>query len=409
MSDGTGTTAGHFRLGVNYWPAESAMRWWSEFKPADVARDFERIADAGMDSVRFFLTWEAFQPTPASIDTTMLGRLIEVADIAAAAGLSTMPTLFTGHMSGVNLIPPWATGGSAGDDRFRVVSGGSASTTGLRNWYSDPDVMSAQALLASESAGALAGHGSLWAWDLGNENSNCVTPPDKASGRDWLERITSAIRTADPQALITAGLHMEDLEQDRNLGPAEALEACDFLTMHGYPIYASWSAGSTDEHLLPFLSIVTRWLAGNGDVLFSEFGLPTLAPNNGPPDHEESPLSVREEEAAAYTGRCLEALHEAGCTGAMLWCYSDYVPEIWSGPPLDVAIHERSFGLWRSDGSAKPGVEVIKAFGNRVRRPVPEHAWIDIDPTDFWAAPAEALPRLYHRFRSARGLSPSEP
>ncbi|NNL46776.1 MAG: cellulase family glycosylhydrolase [Acidimicrobiia bacterium] len=406
MSSDTGA-GDHFRLGVNYWPARSAMRWWSAFEPEEVARDFERIADAGMDSVRFFLTWEAFQPAPASVDQTMLGRLVQVADIAEAAGLDIMPTLFTGHMSGVNLIPPWATGGSDGDDRFRVVSGGSASTVGLRNWYSDPHVTRAQTLLAGQAAGVLAGHGSVWAWDLGNENSNCVTPPDKASGREWLMNITSAIRAADPKTLITTGLHMEDLEQDRNLGPAEAQEACDFLTMHGYPIYASWSAGPTDEHLLPFLSIVTRWLAGRGDVLFSEFGLPTLATGDNLVDHEVSTMSVREEEAAAYTGRCLEALHDAGCTGAMLWCYSDYLPGIWSEPPLDVAIHERSFGLWRSDGSPKPAVEIIKGFGNRVRRQPSEHPWIDIEPEQFWAAPAVALPRLYNRFRAARDLSPS--
>ena len=78
----------------------------------------------------------------------MLDRLVTVADLAGRAGLAILPTLFTGHMSGVNWIPGWALGGSDRDDRFRVVSGGRVSSAGLRNWYSDEEIGSAQALLA---------------------------------------------------------------------------------------------------------------------------------------------------------------------------------------------------------------------------------------------------------------------
>ncbi len=205
----------------------------------------------------------------------MLARLVAVADLAAGLGLALIPTLFTGHMSGVNWIPPWALGGSDGDRRFRVVSGGRVVRRGLRNWYSDSAVGEAQVLLAAEAAAALAGHEAVWAWDLGNENSNCVVPPNRSSARSWLARLGSAIRSADETALVTVGLHMEDLEEDRRLGPWEASEACDLLSMHGYPIYARWADGPTDAELLPFLARVTRWLGEGRDVLFSEFGLPT--------------------------------------------------------------------------------------------------------------------------------------
>ena len=214
------------------------MGWWSNFDRAEVAADFARIAACGLDSVRVFLTWEDFQPAPNQVDREMLDRLVYVADLAGRAGLAIVPTLFTGHMSGVNWIPAWALGGSDGDDRFRVVSGGGLCRAGLRNWYTDAAIGDAQALLAAEVAAALAGHDAVWAWDLGNENSNCVIPPNRASARAWLARLTSAIRGADETALVTVGLHMEDLEEDRQLGPGEAADACDFLCMHGYPIYA---------------------------------------------------------------------------------------------------------------------------------------------------------------------------
>jgi endo-1,4-beta-mannosidase len=377
-----------FSLGINYWPARTAMGWWSDFDEEEVERDFGRIATNGFDSVRFFLMWEAFQPEPTVVDRVMLGRLVTVADAAASAGLRIIPTLFTGHMSGVSWIPGWALGGVERDPRFRVVSGGRVVEDGLRNWYTDADVAAAQSLLATEAAAELAGHEALWAWDLGNENSNCVVPPDRDLARRWLERITTAIRAAEPGAAVTIGIHLEDLEQDRRLGPAEAAEACDFLTMHGYPIYAGWTRGPTDARLVPFLAEVTRALGGEADVLFSEFGSATAADGA----ILELPL-VSERDAAAYTGEVLEGLRRVGAIGAMLWCYSDYDPAAWTRPPLDDARHERSFGLWRSDGTPKPAVDVIAAFSGAERLPPPDG--IEVDPARYWMAPDTEIQRLY--------------
>ena len=374
------------------------MSWWADFDEDELTTDFARIAGCGLDSVRVFLTWEDFQPSPNRVDRTMVDKLVVVADVAGKAGLDLIPTLFTGHMSGVNWIPRWALGGPEGDARFRVVAGGEPVELGLRNWFTDSSVREAQALLAAEAAAALRGHRALWAWDLGNENSNCVIPPHTEAARTWLVQLTAAIRGSDDQALVTVGLHMEDLEEDRRLGPREVAGGCDFLSMHGYPIYASWADGPLDEHLLPFLARVTRWLGNGRDVLFSEFGLPTRRPRPAPHD----PRLVDEDAAAAYTASSLEALRDAGCLGAMLWCYSDYHRDRWSRPPLDLAPHERSFGLWRSDGSPKPAVAAVAAFAGTARRdPKGDDSWIDIGPDVFLLDPGRQLPRLYGRYRRA--------
>jgi endo-1,4-beta-mannosidase len=385
------------------------MGWWTAFDPAEVAADFSRIAGCGFDSVRIFLTWEDFQPTLSRVDSTMVNRLVSTLDQARSSGLSVMPTLFTGHMSGVNWIPPWALGEKAGDDRFRVVSGGRVSGSRLANWYSDASIVRAQSSLAHELAGALAGHQALWAWDLGNENSNCAVPPDKRSAREWLSRVTESIRGADAGALVTLGLHMEDLEQDRTLGPREAAEVCDFLQMHGYPGYAAWADGPTDERVLPFLARLTRWLSGGADVLFAEFGVPTRKcgePNRERPTATSRPALVEEQEAALYVDRALGALRDCGTNGAMLWCYSDYAEAIWGLPPLDLAVHERSFGLWHADASPKPTVAVVEAFAKRVSATdaghfIADSAWIDIDVGEFYRAPSSEVPRLYRRYCEA--------
>lgn len=340
-----------FRLGVNYWPASSAMYWWRRFDAAEVASDFARIRAAGFDSVRVFLLWEDFQPAPGQPSDEALRKLVTVADLALRNELSLMPTLFTGHMGGVNWIPHWALEAVEESARFRVVSDGKVVRAKLKNWYSNPNVTQAQALLAREVASALAGHPALLAYDLGNENSNCVTPPARYAAVAWLETMAGAIRNVDSSCPITVGLHMEDLEEDRRLGPKEAARVCDFLCMHGYPIYADWARGETDEMLLPFLGLVTRWLGGK-DVLFEEFGAPTR-PRNGMHATRAAAASrtplLEEEEAAEYARRALAALRHFGMTGAMLWCFGDYAEKLWSEPPLDEAAHERFFGLWRSD------------------------------------------------------------
>jgi endo-1,4-beta-mannosidase len=390
--------SGHFRLGVNYLPPGAGMAWLRPYDPALTRRHFRRAAGAGFDSVRIFLPWEDAQPAASTVDPDVLGHLVDVAGAAGEAGVELIVTLFTGHMSGVNWIPSWATGTGPRDRRFRIVSGGRVQPdeSGLRNWYTDPEVTAAQERLAGAAARALAGHPAIWAWDLGNENSNCTVPPDRLTGEAWLERMAGAIRAADPGRPITIGTHMEDLEEDRGIGPAEAARHCDFVCMHGYPIYAGWAEGPTDHHLLPFLAQVTRWLSGGADVLFEEFGLPTA------PDTlaAEAPL-VSEASAAAYTGRCLDALREAGCTGALLWCFSDYDEALERLPPLDLATHERSFGLWRADGSPKPALdEVTRRVGAEVLPP-PAAGWLDIDPEAFRFSPREQLIRLYRRFRGA--------
>ena len=139
------------------------------------------------------------------------------------------------------------------------------------------------------------------------------------------------------------------------------------------------------------------------DLVFSEFGVPTY--REGDPDGQAarrasgSPL-IDEDAAAAYIERGLTALRGAGCAGAMLWCYTDYESAIWDVPPLDQAIHERSFGLWRADGSPKPSVEAVAALTGmeRVAR-ADDYTWIDIEPNEFFVDPGTHLRRLYRRYR----------
>ena len=379
------------------------MYWWRRFDRTETASDFARLREAGFDCVRVFLLWEDFQPEPDVVSQQALRRLVDVAHLAAAGDLSLVVTLFTGHMSGVNWLPQWALESQEESNRFRIVSGGRVLRLKPKNWYTDNGVLQAQALLAREVARTLAGHSAVWAYDLGNENSNCVIPPTREAAIEWLETISRAIRVVDSSHPITIGLHMEDLEEDRRLGPAEAARVCDFLCMHGYPIYARWARSETDELVLPFLGLVTRWLGGK-EVLFEEFGAPTAPQAQSTRTLSSSggiPL-ITDDAAALYTDRSLSVLRRAGMTGAMLWCFGDYDEDLWGEPPLDEALHERFFGLWRTDHSAKPAAEVIREFtGETAAKCNDDLAWIDVPAEDFYLNPRETLGHLYQRFLSS--------
>jgi endo-1,4-beta-mannosidase len=385
-----------FRLGVNYWPSETAMNWLARYDASALRRDFAQIRAVGMDTVRIFLRWEDIQPDMTRVNQGVLAHVVDTANAAHDNDVELIVTFFTGHMSGVNWAPPWATGGDSGDERFRVVSGGvvQRGRRALRNWYGDPDIVDAQVRLADAVSAALAGHPAVWAWDLGNENSNCTIPPDRATADQWLERMTAALRHRDPSTAITVGTHMEDIEADRLIGPAEAARWCDFVCMHGYPIYAAWASGPTDAHLLPFLTHITRWLAGGAPVLFEEFGLPT-APRHVDPVG----VQVSETDCATYVAASLDGLREAGSIGALLWCYTDYEASLYQTPPLDEATHERSFGLWRADNSAKPAIAEVSARAARPCIAAPSTpSWLDITWEEFVADRPEQLRRLYARY-----------
>ena len=401
------TGPSRFRLGINYWPSRTAMRWWQLFDVEEVERDFARLRTAGLDSVRIFLLWEDFQPAPDQISEQALKHLVHVADVARDNDLSLMPTLFTGHMSGVNWIPRWAVDAerrpeaSSPEGRFRIIADNQSIPGVAKNWFSDEAVGNAQERLAGAAAEALRGHPALWAWDLGNENSNCCIPPTRRAAVAWLERMSTRIRGIDSQVEITIGLHMEDLTEDRRLGPQEAGMVCDFLCMHGYPIYADFVEGPTDERLLPFLGLLTGWL-GRRDVLFAEFGAPALRAGTRLEQARLASIGntlLDEGSAATFTQRALDALHRFGFLGAMLWCFGDYAEPMWVDPPLDEAKWERWFGLWRADGSPKAAVNEVASFKRTGRAPRQQDLpWIDIDRQEFYTRPYEHIRRLYPRF-----------
>ncbi|MBV8601053.1 MAG: beta-galactosidase, partial [Candidatus Eremiobacteraeota bacterium] len=241
-----------FRLGINYWPAQTAMAMWSRFDPSVLDGDFARIAGAGLESVRFFLLWETFQPHEDRIDAEACALLERFLDLLAAHGLRGMPTLFCGHMSGVNWLPQWTLDVATPHGRFRTISNGRISSYGIGDFYEAGPLLDAQIFAVRTLGARFRNHPTIEAWDLGNEFSNLREPRSPQHAAAWSKTLSDALAEASGHP-VTGGIHGEDLEYDRRIRPGSICAPWGFATMHGYSGYSTFSRGGTDTEVVPFL------------------------------------------------------------------------------------------------------------------------------------------------------------
>jgi endo-1,4-beta-mannosidase len=393
------------------------MAMWQRFDAGEIREDCARIAALGLDAVRFFLRWSDFQPRPDTIDPVMLGRCETFVDIAAAAGLRTMPTLFCGHMSGVNWLPSWALDPAQPAGRFRTITEAGEATNGIGDFYTGA-LLDAQMTFARAIGERLRAHPGVAAWDLGNEFSNLRAPARERDAAEWSRRLCATLEEASSIA-TTGGTHGEDLTEDRRLRLSSLCAPYPFATMHGYSVYSAFARGRLDTEVVPFLAQLAARCAGK-PLLFTEFGGPTCPPGRHSPsdrvalpgeslppafagdDHAAAPFAcLTEDELARYCSEVLDRLHADGRLGAYWWCWADYAPELASEPPFDLAPHERTFGIVRADGSDKPVAGALSAFATQ-HRAVVAPSDEPIDESAYYRALTASTTEAYARFVEER-------
>ena len=401
-----------FTLGVNYWPRRKAMYWWSNFEAGEVREEFAIIKDIGLNVVRMFLLWDDFQPDPNRVSQEALKNLVTVADIAAETGLGIDMTFFTGHMSGPNWSPRWLLGGSLPPSAHQhwlrdVVSEAKKTDKGYRNMFHDEMALNAERLLLKTVVSALKDHPAIWMWNLGNEPDLFAWPNSSEEGAAWVKEMVGLIKSIDPNHPVTIGLHGDSLELNNGLRIDKVYAHTDVAVMHSYPMYKTWARKPLDPDFVPFTCALTAALSGK-PVLMEEFGGCTAPPGestyimkwtetNG---REREQFMAGEEDFAEFLSLTIPKLQDSGATGAMLWCYADYIPELWDLPPCQNAVHERFFGLVRSDGSLKPHARVIQEF-SKTRpqvKPIPDYAKLTVNPDEFYKEPLGYLVDLYQQY-----------
>jgi len=401
-----------FRLGVNYWPRRKAMYWWSDFDRGEVADELDTIASLGMSVVRVFLLWDDWQPTPDQVPSQRLRDLGTVLDLASEKGLGLDVTFFTGHMSGPNWAPGWLLDRRAAAHPSphvrQVVSGGKVVEGTYRNMFHDPVALDAERHLIETVVGEFGSHPGVWMWNLGNEPDLFAHPYSTGAGRDWVASMTGLIKGIDPVHPVTTGLHTASLFTDNGLRVDQVFAESDVAVMHGYPMYIDWARGPLDPGFVPYLCALVTALSGK-PCLAEEWGGCT-SPDAGESvtwawtayGEPRTQFMAGEEDFAGYVGQVLPRLVDVGATGAFMWCFADYAPELWDRPPCDPggAKHERHFGLVRPDGTLKPHADVIRRFAATtptIQRPT-KTVTLDVTPEEYYVDPVGHAQRLYRGF-----------
>jgi endo-1,4-beta-mannosidase len=244
-------------------------------------------------------------------------------------------------------------------------------------------------------------------WNLANEPDLFAWPLTSDEGAAWVKQMVDLIKGIDPNHPVTIGLHGDGLHRDNGLRIDKVYRNTDVAVMHSYPMYTPWARKPLDPDFVPFTCAVTAALAGK-PILMEEFGGCTAQP--GEPSHmmtwtetngrPREQFMASEEEFAEFISLTIPKLQESGATGAMLWCYADYVPELWDLPPCNNSQHERFFGLVRPDGSIKPHAKVIQEFASTKPqvKPIPDYARFELDPEEFYKNPVPFLLDFYAQY-----------
>lgn len=391
-----------FELGINYWPRRSAMYMWRELDIGEVREDMAQIAGLGFDTVRVFTMAEDFLPEPLTVATDMVANLLEVVRAAADAGLKVVPTLIVINMSGKFWWPAWML---AAHGRPGAL-------------FSDSTLLRTQSMLVETCARALAGEGSIRAFDLANEIDDAQRPGTRDAGWVWASLLANTIRRVAPGSAIQIGAHLPSLTTENYMRVDDVGEVADEDLMHAYPLYYSGARSFLDPELVPFSCALTAGLSGRGrSPLMQEFGLctaPPASPGQTITDdflgHPLQQYLASEEEAAEYYHGVLSRLVGIGASGAYAWCYGDYDSRLFDRPPLSTAIRERTFGLVRADGSEKPAAAVFRNFrksrdaearsGAPIRAEVPRV--LDVTADEYYRAPGKHFARLYAKWVAER-------
>jgi endo-1,4-beta-mannosidase len=383
-----------FLLGINYWPRRSAMYMWQRFDLDEIGEELARIKELQLDIVRFFLMWEAFQPQPNAMDATALRHFDGIMDRIAALGLRAMPTLFCGHMSGVNWLPAWTLERDpAGAQRFRTIAGGAVVDRSIGDFYANPELVRAQLFFARSVGERVRHHPALFAWDLGNEFSNLRLPASAQDAAEWSARLTDTLLEASGVS-ASAGMHGEDLDQDRRLRPSSIAKPWPFATMHGYSCYSGFARDRLDTNVVPFLYQLQQSFSGKR-VLFTEFGNPECPPGR---NRVDGFACLDETEMAQYASGAIDRLHARGALGAFWWCWADYDPALATLPPFDLAPHELRFGVSRNDGSFKPVARTLSQFAREARVVVDALPAPIADETEHYAGLPQSIYREYKAY-----------
>lgn len=398
-ADGRGfvTSAGQpfVPFGVNYFRPGTgwAPQVWKQFDPEATRKDFARLKEMGGNCVRVFLTYGSFYETSGRLNPDGVAKFDRFLALADEAGVYVHPT-GPDHWEG---LPDWARGDRIADESvlaaleefwrlFATRYRGRAALFAY-DLLNEPEVRwDTPAMKTKWPAWLTKKHGTAAklaaAWGRPSDALDLGAAPvparDASPGAEladyqqfreeiadeWTRRQAAAIKSADPDALVTVGLIQWSVPVGiagawhySAFRPARQAPWLDFMEVHFYPLatgFYEYRGEDDEQRNLAYLESVVREVARLGKpTVIAEFGWygggkPTINNNAHP--------FATEEQQARWVRRAIETT--AGLAhGWLNWSFHDHPG---AGDVTEF------IGLLTADGREKAAGRVFRELAPRL-------------------------------------------
>lgn len=297
----------------------------------EIDQELDMMQSIGVQNIRIGLYWAEIQPLPNVFNWTKADYIV---DQANKRGMGVLASL--------NETPAWAG---------TPIGAGTPTTTDF-------------AAYATTVAERYKGH--ISAFEIWNEPNAkfFLNPVSPANYTDLLKAGYTAIKAVDPTVTVIGGVlgsgrTTGDPGAPTTVDPYEFLQGMyaagargyfDALSFHPYKYDVKFSEqGSILDSPLRQLQELRALMDSEGDtavkIWASEYGLPT---NSGP-------SGVSEDQQAAFIEDFLNSWGQQPGTGPMF---------IYTARDINTGDTTQgdNFGIWRTDWTAKPAVQVIHDF-----------------------------------------------
>ena len=350
--------SGKLELGANYWASHNATKMWREWKPEEIEKDFLRLKEYGMTTLRVFPTWSDFQPIVnlhrgsggwadvhdtrltldenarpdddfgyAGVDPEMMRRFGAFCDLAEKHGMKLVVAIMTGQMTFRLFLPPALEN---------------------RDPYADPFALAWEGRFVECFVRHMKDKKAIVAWESGNESRALAKAASKEQAEFWLRYIHSVIREADSSRPVISvdGYEINDgmwrVRENAHLG--------DYVPHH---LYTLWRRENPDR----FDSIRNYFFAAAGvKGLEDVSGRPSFLEEHGARRAEQ----VSRARLEPYMRAMLWNLWAVDGKAMLWWCAFDQenqsvAPYDWTEPCLEL-------GILKSDRSPYPAAEAMRRF-----------------------------------------------
>ena len=342
---------------------------------AEIDKHLDELKTLGVDTVRVLIPWSGNEPVapgtlPPDWEASFWARSDYIVNAAADRGMAVLGVL--------NSTPAWGADPNQG--------GWGAGAAPDPTKFAEYAATVAQRYLGKVSAYEV--------WNEPNAIPYWTPQPDPASYTEVLKAAYSAIKTADPNALVVAGvlgavvnfgnLTMDPRDYVEQMYANGAKGFFDALSFHPYQYTTKFSEGTLTpdkpwnaDSPLEQLIAMRQLMIDNGDealkIWATEYGLPTAGVNG-----------VTEQQQADFIKDFLDSWHDLSYTGpAFIYTTVDRMDGTEDG----------SFGIFTKD---EAGNWVPKLAAQIIKDAIAARQATQ-NPPDLGAAIAQALTQLYQQ------------